>query len=86
MKHLRLGAKIAILNAIMIATVVGITWTAIDRMGAARARVQQIAEVTLKKLTLAADLRATMLSCNRAQKNTVLSSDENVSVEFAELA
>lgn len=83
MKNVKLKVKMLLLTAILVVTVVGVAWVGVDRLGTLNAAVQEMADRTLRKVTLNSQIRAELLAAVRQQKNCVISSDDKASSEFA---
>ena len=83
MKNLKLASKMLLLTSILIATIVVVAWVAVDRLAAVNVQVRQLVDATFMKLNLTSDVHVKLLASIRAQKNAVLSPDDEVCKVFA---
>ena len=83
MKNLKLGTKMLLLTAFVAATVAGIAWVGLYRLGTLNTALQDMVNRTLAKVNLASRIRAELLDAVRLQKNTIISGDDKTSTEFA---
>jgi methyl-accepting chemotaxis protein len=80
---LKLGTKMSLLTAILVATAAGVAWVGVTRLGTLNATVQDMVNRTLRKVNLASQVRAEMLLAVRHQKNAIMAPDDKNSIEFA---
>ncbi|HEY0984627.1 methyl-accepting chemotaxis protein [Schlesneria sp.] len=83
MKNFKLASKMMILTSILISTIIVVAWVAADRLAAVNVQVRQLVDSTFYKLNLTSDIHVKVLASIRAQKNAVLSPDDDVSRSFA---
>src|SRR5215468_6848390 len=83
MKNLKLTYKMLILAAILIGSLVAVAYVAVNRLSELNARMRQLVDRTILKREVLGDLHTNLLACNRAQKNAVISPDDEPSKEFA---
>jgi methyl-accepting chemotaxis protein len=83
-RNLKLGYKMAILVAVLIATALGIAAVGFLGLWGVNDRVEHLAKVTIRDSELASDIRRNLLYAVRAQKNAVISLDDKRSHAFAE--
>ena len=76
----------AILALILMASVVAVTYVAFDRLAVINAQVQQLVDRTMQKGNLLADLHVKFLMSIRAQKNSILVTDDEQSRQDAALS
>jgi len=83
MNSLKLGMKMLLLTVILVVTTAGVAWVGVDRLEMLNATVQDMVNRTLRKVTLAYQIRAELLLAVRQQKNAVISPDDKSSTEYA---
>jgi hypothetical protein len=83
MNNMKLGMKMALLTAILVATAAGIAWVGVTQLGTLNATVQYMVNRTLRKVNLASQIRAELLLAVRHQKNAVMAPDDKSSIEYA---
>jgi methyl-accepting chemotaxis protein len=83
MNDLKLGMKMLLLTAVLVVTAAGVAWVGVDRLGTLNATVQGMVNRTLRKTTLASQIRAELLLAVRQQKNAVMAPDDKGSADYA---
>src|SRR6516225_6249640 len=84
MRHLRLRTKIAIVIGVLIVTALLIAGVGIAELYAADNQVRRLVEETARKVYACASMRLELFRAARAQKNAVLSPDDEESRRFVE--
>jgi methyl-accepting chemotaxis protein len=82
-KNLKLTHKMLVLTIILMAAVLAVAYVAVNRLAVVNAQVRQLVDRTLLKGKEASDLQVKLLAANRAQKNSILTPDDERSKEFA---
>ena len=83
MKNLKLAYKMLILSAILIGSLLAVAYVAVSRLSELNARMRQLVDRTILKREVLSDLHTRLLASNRAQKNAVISPEDESSKEFA---
>ncbi len=83
MKNLKLAHKMFALTLILMASMLVVTYVAVVRLAGVNGQVRLLVDRTIQKRTIAAALGVKFLSGVRAQKNSILSPDDERSKEFA---
>ncbi|SIO40789.1 Methyl-accepting chemotaxis protein [Singulisphaera sp. GP187] len=83
MKNLKLAHKMLASTLILMASMLAVTYVAVTRLTAVNSQVRQLVDQTIVKRTLETELHVKLLSSNRAQKNSILSPNDEQSKEFA---
>ena len=86
MKNFKLTTKLLLLTTILMASVVLVAYVAIHRISFVSVQIRQLVESTIVKAKLTSELHVKYLSSIRAQKNAVLSTDDDVSKSFAAIS
>src|SRR5262245_11307444 len=83
MTNLKLAYKMLVLSAILIGALLAVAYVAVNRLSELNARMRQRVDRTILKREVLSDLHTKLLACNRAQKNAIISPDDEPSKEFA---
>lgn len=86
MKSLSLSVKMLLVAIILIGTTLLVSTVALSRLGLVTDRVRQLVDVTLTKQKVLEDLQVQFLRGIRAQKNSILSPEDEASRAFARLS
>ena len=86
MKNLKLAHKMLVLTLFVVASLLVVAYVAVDRLSLVNAEIQQLVDQTMKKGETLGKLNVHFLSSVRAQKNSVISTDDEVSKTNAELS
>ena len=86
MKNLKLGRKMLVLTLILMASMLAVAYVSFDRLSLVNQQVQQLVERTMRKQSLASELQVKLLASIRAQKNSIISTEDVESKEFADLS
>ncbi|WP_010583851.1 methyl-accepting chemotaxis protein [Schlesneria paludicola] len=86
MKNLKLTTKLLLLTMILMTSVVVVAYVAIHRISFFSLQIRQIVESTIVKSKLTSEIHVKFLSSVRAQKNAVLSTDDDTSKSFAAIS
>jgi methyl-accepting chemotaxis protein len=82
-KNLKLAHKMLVLTIILMASVLIVAYVALNRMEAVNARVRELVDRTMLKSNLASDLQYKLMLGIRAQKNAMMSTEDEPSKEYA---
>jgi methyl-accepting chemotaxis protein len=82
-KNLKLAHKMLALTVILMASMLAVSYVAVNRLSGLNAQIRQLVDRTIQKRTLGSDLQVKVLGSIRAQKNSILSPDDERSKEFA---
>ena len=86
MKNLKMAQKLALLVTLLLLITVVVASVGIYQLSEFNSRMQQVVNVTAKALENAFKVRNRILQVIRHEKSSVLSTDDNESIRFAELA
>jgi methyl-accepting chemotaxis protein len=84
MKNLKLANKMLVLTVILIASMMVVALVAENRMASVNDQVQRLVDQTLEKKAVANAVHVALLSSIRAQKNSILSTHDAGSKEYAD--
>src|SRR5262245_44432902 len=84
MQHLRLWIKMAIVIGLLVVTALVITIVSIVQLHTLNDRIQGVIDVTVKQQNLAAEIGLDVLQTIRAQKNSIISTTDAESKQFAD--
>src|SRR4051794_15613699 len=84
MKNLKLAYKMLILAAILMGSVLAVAFVAVNQLSELNTQMRRLVEITILKRGVLAELHTKLLASNRAQKNAVISPDDEQSKELAE--
>ena len=79
---LRLGAKIGLIIAVLVATAIAIAAVGYNQMGMVSDRLQHLADVTLKEVDYGAQIRQDLGQSRRSEFRAILSDKDKDSAEF----
>jgi methyl-accepting chemotaxis protein len=82
MQNLRLSTKIGLMIAVLIVTTLVIAAIGVYQLHGLNAQVQQIVDITVKQQSLLAQMEIEFLRAIRAQKNSIISTDDEQSKKF----
>ncbi len=83
MKNLKLAHKMLALTIILMASMLAVAYVAVNRLTGVNTQIRQLVDRTIQKRTLESELHVKLLASIRAQKNSILSPDDERSKEFA---
>ena len=83
MKNLKLAHKMLALTVILMASILVVAYVAVNRLAGLNGQVQQLVDRTILKRTVESELYVKVLAGLRAQKNSILSPDDERSKEYA---
>ena len=86
MKNLKLAHKMLVLTLILMVSLLVVAYVAVDRLSVVNAEIQQLVDQTMKKGETLGKLHVDFLSSVRAQKNAIMSLDDESSKANAELS
>ncbi len=86
MKHLKLSQKMLVLTAILITSILVVAYVAINRLAVVNDQIRHVVDRTIQKRIITADMQVDVLASIRAQKNSILSPDDENSTAFAKLS
>ena len=86
MKNFKLASKLFLLTAILISSILLVAYVAVDRLSAVKAHVQHLVRSTIVKSNRTSEMHVKFLAGVRAQKNTVLSPDDETSANYAAIS
>ena len=84
MKNLKLAHKMLVLSAILMGSMLAVAFVAVNQLSELNTQMRQLVDRTILKRELLADLHTKLLASNRAQKNAVISPDDEQSKEFTD--
>src|SRR4051794_3888480 len=84
MKNLKLAYKMLILAAILMGSVLAVACVAVNQLSELNTQMRRLVDSTILKREVLADLHTKLLASNRAQKNAVISPDDELSKELAD--
>lgn len=84
MKNLKLAHKMLVLTLILMVSLLVVACVAVDRLSVVNAEIQQLVNQTMKKGETLGKLQIDFLSSVRAQKNSIMSPDDESSKTNAE--
>ena len=79
MKNLKLAHKMLVLTLFVVASLLVVAYVAVDRLSLVNAEIQQLVDQTMKKGETLGKLHVDFLSSVRAQKNAIMSPDDEIS-------
>ena len=85
MKNLKMAQKLALLVTLLLVITVVVASVGIYQLSEFNSRMQQVVNVTAKALENAFKVRNRILQVIRHEKSSVLSTEDNESIRFAEL-
>ncbi len=83
MKNFKLATKMLLLSVVLMASVLVVAYVALDRLTLVNAQIRQLVNSTNAKATQAAEVNVLFLASVRAQKNAVITPDDQQSKDFA---
>ena len=83
MKNLKLASKMLLLTTILIASVLVVAYVAIHRISGVSNQVRNLVDTTFAKVNRASEIHVKFLASIRAQKNAILSPEDETSRSFA---
>lgn len=83
MKNFKLASKMLLLTAILMVSVLAVAYVALNRLSAVDNQVRQLVDSTFRKVSMNSELYVKFLVSVRAQKNSVLSPDDETSKAYA---
>lgn len=86
MKNFKLATKMLLLTAILMASVLAVAYVALNRLAAVNTQVRQLVDSTFAKVSMNSEIYVKFLVSVRAQKNAVLSPDDESSKTSATLS
>lgn len=86
MKNLRIGVKLGLVIGVLLLTAVAIAAVGLVQLRLLNQQIQGMVEVTAQQLDLMTRLRVRMMEAIRYEKNSILSTDDSESKQFAERA
>ncbi len=86
MKNLKLAHKMLVLTLVLVASLLVVAYVAVDRLSVVNAEIQQLVDQTMRKGETLGKLHVNFLSSVRAQKNSIMSPDDESSKNNAELS
>jgi methyl-accepting chemotaxis protein len=85
-KNLKLAHKMLVLTLILMVSLLVVAYVAVDRLSVVNAEIQQLVDQTMKKGETLGKLHVDFLSSVRAQKNAIMSPDDEISKINADLS
>jgi len=82
-KNLKLAHKMLVLTILLMASMLVVAYAAINRLEAVNAQIRELVDHTILKSKVSSDLQLKLLNSLRAQKNSILSRDDERSKEYA---
>jgi len=82
-KNLKLAHKMLGLTVILMASMLVVSYVAVNRLSGVNAQIRQLVDRTIQKRTLETELQVKVLASIRAQKNSILSPNDEQSKEVA---
>lgn len=86
MKNFKLASKMLLLTAILMASVLAVACVALNRLSAVNVQVRQLVDSTFAKVSMNSDVYVKFLASVRAQKNAVLSPDDESSKTYSTMS
>jgi methyl-accepting chemotaxis protein len=83
MNNLKLGMKMLLLMVLLVVTASSVAWVGVYRLGTLNASVQDMVNKTFRRVALISQIRSLVLLAVREQKNSVMSPNDKISIEFA---
>ena len=86
MKNFKLASKMLLLTTLLMASALAVAYVAVNRISAVNSQVRQLVNSTIVKASKSSEVHVMFLASIRAQKNSVLSPDDEVSKSFAAIS
>jgi methyl-accepting chemotaxis protein len=86
MKNLKLASKLLLLTTILMASIFVVAYVAVNQLAAVNSKVRQLVDSTIAKVNRISDVHVKFLASIRAQKNAILSPDDETSARFAAMS
>ena len=86
MKNFKLASKLMLLTMILIWSSLFVAYVAVNRLSAVNAKVRQLVDSTIAKVNRTSEIHVRFLASIRAQKNAVLSPEDETSLSFAAMS
>jgi methyl-accepting chemotaxis protein len=83
-KNLKLSQKMIVLSAILMGSIIAVALVAVNQLSELNAQMRQLVDRSILKRAVLADLHTKLLASNRAQKNSVISPDDDQSKQLAD--
>ena len=83
MKNLKLAHKMVVLSTILMGSTLAVALVAVNQLSELNTQMRRLVDRSILKRAVLAELHTKLLACNRAQKNAVISPDDDQSKEFA---
>jgi methyl-accepting chemotaxis protein len=82
-KNLKLSHKMVILTTILMGSIIAVALVAVNQLSELNTQMRRLVDRSILKRAVLADLHTKLLASNRAQKNAVISPDDDQSKELA---
>ena len=86
MKNFKLATKMLLLSIVLVASVLVVAGVAINRLSSVNGQIRKIVDSTFLKINLLSEVHLKFLAAVRAQKNSVLSPDDETSKSLAAIS
>ncbi len=83
MKNFKLASKMFLLTTILMVSVMAVAYVAVNRLATVNAQVRHLVDATMAKVSELSESHVKFLGGVRAQKNAVLSPEDDISKAFA---